>query len=335
MNAWKQATASFYVVAAIFGLSQPPAPKTTPPPPGKLVDLGGHRLHINCTGKGAFTVVVENGLGDFSFDWILVQQRVETFARICTYDRGGYAWSDPGPKPRTYAQLNLELHDALNKLGEHRPLILVGHSFGGGLVRNYATTYPSEVAGMVLVEIIQEDQRISMGPNKTGLVRDSAKGIPIPKPHEYMLSSEKPNLPAASNAPGEIEPPYDHLPQQQQRLHAWAEQLPAINDAEDSQRDWSAEYMQQLHENPQQGFLGAIPLIVLTRTEDGFTKDIDLPATELEANRLQSQSRLVLLSSNGKQVMVHSGHNMHLEAPDAVAEAIRSVMLAASQSPTK
>jgi pimeloyl-ACP methyl ester carboxylesterase len=335
MNTWKQATASFYVVAAIFGLSQPPAPKTIPPSPGKLVELGGHRLHVSCTGKGAFTVVVENGLGDFSFDWILVQQRVEKFTRICTYDRGGYAWSDPGPKPRTYAQLNLELHDALNKLGEHHPLILVGHSFGGGVVRNYATTYPSEVAGMVLVDIVQEDQRISMGPNKTGLVRDYAKGVPIPKPHENMLSSDKPNLSAASSPPGEIEPPYDHLPQRQQRLHVWAEQLPAMNDAEDSQRDWSAEYMQHLHENPQQGFLGAIPLIVLTRTEDGFTKDIDLPATELEANRLQSQSRLVLLSSNGKQVMVHSGHNMHLEAPDAVTDAIRSVILAANQSPTK
>jgi hypothetical protein len=69
---------------------------------GKLVDLGGHRLHVNCTGKGNPTVVVENGLGDFSFDWILVQSRVSRFTRICTYDRVGYAWSDPGPKPRTF-----------------------------------------------------------------------------------------------------------------------------------------------------------------------------------------------------------------------------------------
>src|SRR5262245_28848370 len=79
------------------------------PAPGKLVDLGGHRLHVWCTGKGSPTVVVENGLGDFSFDWVLVQRKVESFARICTYDRGGYAWSDPGPKPRSYDQLNLEL----------------------------------------------------------------------------------------------------------------------------------------------------------------------------------------------------------------------------------
>ena len=112
-----------------------PALLPAPAPPGKLVDLGGHKLHVYCTGRGEPTVVVENGLGDFSFDWTLVQSRVSRFTRICTYDRGGYAWSDPGPKPRTFAQLNLELHDALAKLGEHGPFVLVGHSFGGPVVQ--------------------------------------------------------------------------------------------------------------------------------------------------------------------------------------------------------
>src|SRR5579863_8737305 len=127
------------------------APTSGPRPPGKLVDLGGHQLNVKCSGKGSPTVVVENGLGDFSFDWILVQSRVSRFARICSYDRAGYAWSDPGPKPRTFAQLNLELRDALAKLGEQGPFILVGHSYGGPVVRNFAVTYPHEVAGMVLV----------------------------------------------------------------------------------------------------------------------------------------------------------------------------------------
>src|ERR1700741_170271 len=82
---------------------------TVPLAPGKLVDLGGHKLHVNCSGKGSPVVVIENGLGDFSFDWVLVQTRVSQFTRICTYDRAGYAWSDAGPKPRTFAQINLEL----------------------------------------------------------------------------------------------------------------------------------------------------------------------------------------------------------------------------------
>src|ERR1700722_11494907 len=87
-------------------------PGSRPEPPGKLVDLGGHKLHVNCTGKGSPIVVVENGFGDFSFDWIPVQNRVAPFTRVCTNDRAGYAWSDRGPQPRTFAQINLELHDA-------------------------------------------------------------------------------------------------------------------------------------------------------------------------------------------------------------------------------
>ncbi len=336
MNARTVAIVSVFLLeATVFDMPLSAAAPLTPAPIGKLADLGGHRLHINCTGKGAFTVVVENGLGDFSFDWILVQTKVEKFTRICTYDRAGYAWSDPGPKPRTHAQLNLELHDALNKLGEHHPLVLVGHSFGGSVIRSYAATYPSQVAGMVLVDTVQEDQRILMGPKKTGRVRDSAKGIPIPEPRENLLPSDRPNLPAASNAVGTIAPPFDRLPQKEQSLQRWAEQLPELNDTEDSQKEWSAEYMAELHARPQDESLGAKPLIVLTRAEGHFGNDLDVPAAELEADRLRLQSRLALLSSNGKLVIVHSGHNMHLEAPDAVTDAIKSVVLSCSQSTKK
>src|SRR6476469_5307271 len=139
------------------------ATSAAPEPLGKLVDLGGHRLHVNCTGKGSPTVVFENGLGDYSIDWALVQPQVSSFTRVCTYDRGGYAWSDPGPKPRTFSQLNLELRDALAKLGERGPFVLVGHSYGGPVVRNFALTYPRLVAGVVLVDSAFEGQRVGIG----------------------------------------------------------------------------------------------------------------------------------------------------------------------------
>src|SRR3954468_1620782 len=134
-----------------------------PRAPGKLVDLGGHKLHVHCVGKGLPTVVIENGFDEFSTDWVMVQEQVAKFTRVCTYGRAGYAWSDPGPKPQTYSQINVELHEALSKLNEERPLVLVGHSFGGPVIWNYTTLYPKEVAGLLFAEAVGADHRIIMG----------------------------------------------------------------------------------------------------------------------------------------------------------------------------
>jgi pimeloyl-ACP methyl ester carboxylesterase len=308
-----------------------------PRPVGRLIDLGGHRLHMNCTGRGRPTVVIETGLGDFSFDWILVQRRLESTLRVCTCDRAGYAWSDPGPQPRTFDQLNLELHDALARAGERGPFVLVGHSFGGGPVRSFALRYPTEVAGLVLVEIVSEQQYIPMG-RHAGRIGDDAKGRAIPPPHEDMPASRAPaggkaNMSGSSTAPAApaIEPPYDRLPAPEQRLHVWASAQPSLEAAEDSQREWSAEYFARWAASSQKGVLGALPLIVLTREHGGDGDDLDMPAATLERHRLDAQRALAELSSAGSQRLVPSGHNMHLEVPDAVAHAIRDVAAARSK----
>src|SRR5947209_7028455 len=197
-------------------------------PPGKLVDLGGHRLHVNCKGTEQPTVVVENGLGDFSFDWSLVQSRVSAFARICTYDRAGYAWSDPGPKPRTFAQLNLELRDALSKLGEKGPFVLVGHSYGGPVLRNFARVYPAAAGGMVFVDAAHEGLRVGIGGGKTIRLGDGAKGAEIPVPHEEMSASDKPTV-RAEDLPEEfktLNSAYNVLPPDEQTMHLWPQRLP-------------------------------------------------------------------------------------------------------------
>ncbi len=301
----------------------------TPAPPGKLVDLGGHKLHMYCTGGGNPTVVVENGLGDFSFDWALVQARVSHFTRICTYDRGGYAWSDSGPKPRTFAQLNLELHDALTKLGEHGPFVLVGHSFGGPLVRNFASVYPAAVAGMVLVDAAHEGLRVQIGKGKTMRLGEGAKGTAIPPPHEEVSASDKPTV-RAEDLPEEfktLDSAYKVLPPDEQRMHLWAQQLPGVYDAQNSETQWSDEYFAKWLARPQTGALRAIPLIVLSRADGGYQDaDSDIPAAQLEKERKEGQLKLVRLSSHSKQVIVHSGHNMNLEAPDDVTNAIREVV---------
>ncbi len=309
-----------------------PASPASPAPPGKLVDLGGHKLHVNCTGKGSPTAVVENGLGDFSFDWILVQNKVAAFTRICTYDRAGYAWSEPGPRPRTFAQINMELRDALAKLHERGPFVLVGHSYGGPVIRNFAATYPRDVAGMVLVDAAFEGMRVGIGGNKTIRLGEDAKGRSVPPPHEEMKDSDKPTIPpeaaaaAAAAAQQPLDPLYKALPSAEQNWQLWAQSLPEIGDAESSQMEWSGEYFKKWQAAPQAGALGAIPLVVLTRAEGGYDDSQDVPGAQMEKERKEGQAKLAQLSTNCKQTFVHSGHNMDLEAPDDVTAAIRQVV---------
>jgi pimeloyl-ACP methyl ester carboxylesterase len=122
------------------------------PRPGQMIDVGGYKLHINCKGEGSPTVITENGLGGSSPDWSLVQPIVGENTRICSYDRAGSGWSDTGPAPRTSQQIATELHTLLANAGVPGPYVLVGHSAGGMHIQVYASQYPDEVAGLVLVD---------------------------------------------------------------------------------------------------------------------------------------------------------------------------------------
>src|SRR5689334_15205133 len=128
----------------------------TYPPPGRLVDIGGYRLHIQCVGTGSPTVVLDAGLGRTSLDWSLVQTAIGQTTRVCAYDRAGMGWSDPGPAPRTPSQIAGELHTLLGNAGIAGPYVLVGHSLAGKNVRLFALQHPDEVAGMVLVDARSE-----------------------------------------------------------------------------------------------------------------------------------------------------------------------------------
>jgi len=123
--------------------------QTPPEPLGKLVDVGGYRVHLYCTGTGSPTVVIV-GAG-CSFNWGLVQPEVARFAQVCSYDHSGIGWSESGPKDSCSLRVS-EVHTALKKVGIRGPYVLVGHSLGGLVARVYAGEYPDEVAGMVFVD---------------------------------------------------------------------------------------------------------------------------------------------------------------------------------------
>src|ERR671917_85220 len=122
------------------------------PPPGEMVGVGGHRLHINCVGRGSPTVVSDAGSGGFSAQWVRVQREVSGTTRVCAYDRAGMGWSEMGPDPRDAERISGELHALLKGANVEGPYVLVGHSFGGLYARTYAARYPDEVAGVVLVD---------------------------------------------------------------------------------------------------------------------------------------------------------------------------------------
>jgi CubicO group peptidase (beta-lactamase class C family)/pimeloyl-ACP methyl ester carboxylesterase len=129
----------------------------------KKVDVGGYGLHISCsatTNKEAPTVVLESGLNQGSETWIEVQLEVAKFARVCSYDRAGLSKSDASSdkQARTSQQMVKDLHLLLDKAGVTAPFVLVGHSFGGVNVRLFASLYPKEVVGLVLVDSVHEEE---------------------------------------------------------------------------------------------------------------------------------------------------------------------------------
>lgn len=155
------AVATLLILAAVGAVYQAVATwraQRANPPPGEMVDVEGHELHIDCAGRGSPTVVLEAASGATSAQWVRVQQQVSGITRVCAYDRAGMGWSEAGPDPRDSERVAGELHDLLGKAGIEGPYVLAGHSYGGLYVRAYAARYPDEVAGVALVESSHPDQ---------------------------------------------------------------------------------------------------------------------------------------------------------------------------------
>lgn len=284
------------------------------PEPGRLVDIGGYRLKLNCTGAGSPTVVLESGLGDVSIEWQPVQAQIEKFTRVCSYDRAGYGGSEPGPMPRTSEQIAGELYTLLKTAGEKPPFILVGHSFGGYNVRVFNGRFPGEVSGLVLVDSVQEDQYKLLPPvwNQVGTdlrahFHNQARWAPL------FIDLGVARLMLRSRGQDEN----SYLILQTKYLRARSSELDHIQvSAEQARAAGSVEDK---------------PLIVLTAGKKppptALLSEADLDAfQQVWADDLQL--RLAHLSRRGKRELVtDSGHDIPEERPEAIVNAVREIQV--------
>jgi pimeloyl-ACP methyl ester carboxylesterase len=329
---------SAILLLGMSAAAQTPATPPPLPPPGRLVDVGGWKLHLNCTaeaGAGQPTVILESGVGDFSVEWSLVQPKVAAFARVCSYDRAGDGWSELGPHPRTFHQIAYELHTLLANAGIKPPFVLVGHSYGGWLVRQYQAMYPSEVAGMVLVEAGQDNPLRIAPDGKAVPATELATGRPVPevkKSGPLRVSDLGPNLVKRMMAGTDQlsqhanDPPRDLLPPDAQRMRTWA--LAQLGHVAAGVNPFEIEEIVTLRNDRLKSshVLGDLPLIVLTR---GIPDETGPNAKSLEEDHRRDHQALASMSSRGKLIVAgHSGHHIQLQQPELVVASIRDVLSA-------
>jgi len=232
-------------------------------------------------------------------------------------------------------QIVWELHTLLDKAGIKPPFVLVGHSYGGWLVRLYASTYPAEVAGMVLVEAGADNPRRILRDGNVGHASDLATGQPIPavKTSGPLRESDLPprilsliQAAVRDAGPHANDPPRDKLPADAQRMRTWT--LSQVKHAASNDNPFEADELiaMSAERNKKEHPLGDLPLIVLSR---GISESEGPNALADEEERKRDQAALVSLSRNGKQVIaVRSGHHIPLDEPDLVVGAIREMIAA-------
>jgi pimeloyl-ACP methyl ester carboxylesterase len=276
------------------------------PMPGQLIDVGGYKMHIYCTGHGAPTVILDSGLGDSYISWTKVQPQISEFSRVCSYDRAGLGYSDSSPRPRTSKVFAEELHTLLHNAGVPPPYIFVGHSMGGFDVRLYASFYRSEVAGMVLVDSSHPEQKKRLPPELNDLDKTWLRE------QEFMEFTTPFGIPRLIGFCG----PDAEVRAADCNFHSLREGVAELSAVAESAAETAAT-------RP----LGDMPLVVLTR--DPAQPEADLPEDLVKPTAQvwqQMQDELAQLSTKNTHVIAkHSGHYIQLDRPDLVVEAVRKI----------
>ena len=299
------------------------------PPPGQLVDVGGHRLHIYCMGGGTPAVVMDSGFPGSSLSWTFVQPEVARFTHACSYDRAGLGWSDAGPMPRSSRQIVEELRALLLNARVEGPFVLVGHSFGTFTVRLYASIYPGDVVGMVLVDPICPSEWFEMTEPEArklaAAIRLSRYGALLARLGVARLISAlvrfgAPGLARTSDSlltggtlaeAQRMIAPLAKLPSELRPIIAALWTQPKFFDAIVSQAEALPQSAAQVAAT---GDYSDIPLVVLS-------------ASSSSPSQMKGHEDLAHMSSQGKHIVASkSGHWIQLDEPDLVIESIREVV---------
>jgi pimeloyl-ACP methyl ester carboxylesterase len=297
------------------------------PPPGDLIDAGGHRLHRVCAGSEAPTVLFEAGIAASSLSWTRVMPDVAAFAHACAYDRAGLGWSEGARTPRTVDQFVAELRSVIAQVTASGPVVLVGHSFGAFLILVYAARYPGDVAGLVLVDPPTEWQDLS--PQRASMVKRAIQAshiggalarVGLVRGCLALLTGGAPGVPRnfvrilgpralrtlehlvgeVRKLPPEIHPMVQALWCDPKCFRGMAEQLGALGAMGDAARGVTS--------------LGEIPFAVVS----GGDQPADIKA---------AQQALARLSSRGRHVVAaKSGHWIQLDEPDLLVSVVREIV---------
>lgn len=277
---------------------------STYPPAGRLVDVGGYRMHLDCRGVGSPTVVMDAGLGGSSLDWNLVQPQLATTTQVCTYDRAGMGWSDPSPLPRTPGHIADELHRLLANAGVSGPYVLVGHSLAGKNIRMFSSAYSDDVAGMVLVDARSEYVDAL-------LTKTEADAFGFALGMQGTLYSLARRLGLARAFGGSLVGEPLISPTIAKEMVLLQTQAAAIDEATKEGLARAADDGELARST-----LGSIPLVVIAAA----ASMANIP------NWSTAQLEMAALSTRGSLVVAESGHAVQLEEPGIILDAIDDVV---------
>jgi pimeloyl-ACP methyl ester carboxylesterase len=299
------AAALFIILLSI----EPVASLGNPVPPGRLVDVGGFNMHIYCTGEGSPTVILDAGLGQGTLYWSQIQEGIAKHTRVCSYDRAGMGWSESGPMPRTYMTVTEELHALLSAAGEQGPFVLVGHSAGAHTVRFFTQDFPNEVAGIVLEDAANE--RVLTQENLAPGVKLMQDSLLAARLGYFRINEDSLVMMAGIEIPAELKP-YLHIIYNSKTFATSADELMAMPVTAAA-----------LEPTKFEGAWKDIPAIVLTADNENG-RMLGMP---------EHHRQLAALSTKGEQILVNSSHNIHIDQPDVVIQAILNVVDAATTTP--